>query len=168
MKKIESIANKVKLNVSLNWRLWRLEVFFKLAWRYPTLGVNSHFKDGQHILMWDFDDIPYEVIHAHLRLQQRRWQLSNIYVMRSSQGDRFHAYCFTGVTWQIARQIAASTPYVDKNWLAIGILRGYFTLRIRDRKDSAIQPYQVIESDRPETVHPGEMSDLSEYFMARP
>lgn len=156
-----------RLQVALDKRVWRLHLYFRLRLLHPTYGVNSDLGDGLHMLMWDFDERPLQDVTAALWTMQEEFFLPSIYIVRSSAGECYHAYCFKRVRWNMAKQIAASTPWVDDKWLGIGILRGFFTLRFKDGHSSTIDHVATLVSTENEDVDPYAIVSFSDYYRTR-
>jgi len=100
------------------------------------IGVNSQkYNDvNKHILMWDFDEASLATIYYSLYTLLKKYRLPTIYIVRSSP-KKYHAYCFTARTFLQICHILSDTPKLDIAYFRIGIIRGYFTLRITPRKD---------------------------------
>tara|TARA_Y100000310_G_scaffold320836_1_gene377687 strand:+ start:147 stop:617 length:471 start_codon:yes stop_codon:yes gene_type:complete len=147
------------------WRVfkhWRLSVHFYRA--HPVDGVNSETRDGQHVLMWDFDNTDYFKVAAVLRLAQDFYDLPPIYILESSPGG-YHAYCFASQAFPQALAVVGLTPGIDKVFLAISTLRGYFTLRMSDKKGGILKLAGVLDSDIPEEVDPvRDMVSFTKYW----
>jgi len=111
---------------------WRFTLTFFMSTH--THGVNSNLPDGNHILMWDFDDVPLKDVDEALRLIQRDYELPQIYLLWTGKGNNFIAYCFKKLRWEYAVSTVAMTPYVDYNFFRFSVLRKHFTLRI-DKKE---------------------------------
>jgi len=84
--------------------------------------------------MWDFDDVEYPHLINDLTAVQLMHQLPTIWIIRSSKTDKFHAYCFCRATFSEAAQVIASSELVDRQFLGLGIMRGYWTLRITKKQ----------------------------------
>lgn len=97
------------------------------------VGVNSYVGDGQHILMWDFDDNTLEEIKEALKVVQTRYFLSDIHICSTGKVNGYHAYCFTTVDWRRAIEIIAATPCVDMKYLKWCLFRGRLTLRVGEK-----------------------------------
>ncbi len=97
-------------------------------------GVNSNLDEKTHFLMWDFDNIPLSLVIESLENVQDMYQLPSISIVSTGKLGGYHAYCFQGCNFRYARTILASTANIDLKYLALGIMRGYFTLRFTDVK----------------------------------
>ena len=104
-----------------------------------VIGVNSELENGQHILMWDFDEHPLEDIKASLRVVQTRYFLSDIHICRTKVPDNYVCYCFSQQVWQRACEIVCQTKYVDWQFFRFGVYRGHFTLRVTPKNDRGIE-----------------------------
>lgn len=98
-----------------------------------VVGVNSYIGDDMHILMWDFDHIPFADVRDALRMVQQRYILSDIHIARTKDDGSYHAYCFTTVDWRRAVEILAATPCLDMKYLKWCLFRGRFTLRVGEK-----------------------------------
>jgi len=114
-------------------------------------GINSNLPDGRHILLWDFDDNDINNVIDTMRDIQTRESLSNVYIVESS-AKHYHALCFTPVSLTDAIIILSTTPDIDKNFVRIGLMRGFWTLRISPRRANMPKPKLVytLWTHRPE------------------
>lgn len=131
------------------------------------LGVNSKLEDGSHVLMWDFDAVPgaFPVVRA-LRGVAMRHQTASIHILRSSTYG-YHAYCFQRHGWPKTLEILADTPYLDPVYFKIGVIRGYFTLRIQDKKQGKLSPVETVSGFREEDVEDTEQRSFVRYWTQR-
>jgi len=106
-----------------------LRLTFSCAFITQVIGLNSELQDKNHILMWDFDDVPLDVVKSALKRVQARYFLSEIIILNTGKPDCFQAWCFTAMDWQRAVEIVASTQYVDWNFVRYSVWRYHFTLR---------------------------------------
>jgi hypothetical protein len=104
-----------------------------------VIGVNSQLEDGNHILMWDFDEVPLDDVCDSLRRVQSRYFLSAIHVLRTKEPHHYIAYCFSVKEWRVACEIVAATPYVDWQFFRFGVYRGRFTLRVTPKGNREIK-----------------------------
>lgn len=126
-------------------------------------GVNSRLPGGRHFLMWDFDETPLEQLKDELTIIQGKYKLPRIWLINSGLPDHYHANCFKALDWVTCRSIIADTPSVDKKFLAIGILRGFFTLRYSPVEGREWQPATILVSGTPEDVDPFELTSFATY-----
>lgn len=126
-------------------------------------GVNSKLGDGQHFLMWDFDEVWEPCIEAELLIAQQKHNLPPIYVFSSGAPGCYHAYCFASFPWEDACAIIAGTPYVDKKYVSIGILRGLFTLRYSEVRGKKPEPIMVLPSLIEADVDPMKLKSFVTY-----
>lgn len=117
-----------------------------------VVGVNSKISDIEHILMWDFDDIPLDLVLGSLQRIQKEFGLSNIYVLETKKDRNHIAYCFQRHVWEITIKIIASTKYVDMNFFKYGVYRGKFTLRVSPKCGRKPFLKAVLTSKVPENV----------------
>lgn len=126
-------------------------------------GVNSRLPSGRHWLMWDFDDTELELVKSALITIQHAYKLPRIWIIPTGKPDCYHANCFVDYTWEEARAIIAATTFVDKKFLAIGILREFFTLRYSEIKGREFEQAIILPSKRLETVNPFELTSFATY-----
>ena len=86
-------------------------------------------REQSHFLLWDFDVPPehYDLVEMVLMEVQLKYNLPQIDIRKTTNG--FHAACFKKCTWRECEVIISATDLVDQMYLAVGITRGYFTLR---------------------------------------
>ncbi len=113
-------------------------------------GFNSLLTDGNHILMWDFDDTSLEEVKGNLLQVQRYYKLPRIYILETKQATNFIAYCFKRVSWTKAVAIIAQTRGVDWHYVKWGVFRDKFTLRVTDKGHGKPHCVAVLESAMPE------------------
>ena len=97
-------------------------------------GMCSNLPDDKHILMWDFDEVPLEDVKAALILVQLKYHLPPISILESKAGTNYMAYCFAAKPWREAVKIVVDTAQIDWNYLRLSVVRGYFTLRISEKR----------------------------------
>lgn len=114
----------------LKFRMWKFRITFTFARVIDVVGVNSKLPDGSHILMWDFDGVKIADVIEALDIQQKRYPLSDIYVLETTLNTNYIAYCFTKVPFFEAVKIVITTKYVCHNFVKFGVIRGHFTLRV--------------------------------------
>lgn len=149
------------MRVRLAVRGW--EAFLSVGRRHKTKGINSVLPDGRHMLMWDFDDVPFRKVHNELTRLRTQYGLANIHVIQSSAEGCYHAYCFQSRKWADVLRILADTHYLDQAFFKIGIMRGYFTLRIRNKRGFHFTPIEVIGGPGIEDVNIDQLTTL-EYW----
>jgi hypothetical protein len=148
--------------------IWQLRIgnwkfTFTFAQVTDVIGVNSILPDGNHILMWDFDDVPLRDVAYHLRFDQKEYCLPPIYILSTGQKNHYIAYCFKRVPWRIAYAIVAQTPGVDWNFLKYAAVRGHFTLRVSPKNGRKIKLEAVLKSTVPENVNVKELKSWVKY-----
>jgi len=126
-------------------------------------GVNSRLPSGKHWLMWDFDDVEFFNVKEELLEVQRKYKLPKIYILNTGVPYHYHANCFVSLEWLEARSIIAATRYVDNRFVAIGILRGFYTLRYSPVGGKEFQPAIILPSRVPEDVDPFSLTSFSTY-----
>ena len=133
-----------------------------------VLGINSKIDAIQHILMWDFDGKDVHEVRAALIEIRNAYNLPQIHMVNGGHPLSFHAYCFDRHSFREASGIIAMTRNVDKDFVAFGILRGYFTLRITPKGNRHfLDGSLTIKGLRDENVSPSELTSISEYWTKR-
>jgi len=147
----------------LRGRIGNVRVTFTIAPVVDVVGVNSLLPDGNHILMWDFDDVSlYEVVTTLFGVQML-FKLPNIYILLTKKPDHYIAYCFKRCTWRQAIGIIATTPCVDMNFFKYGVYRGRFTLRVGPKCGRIPKLVVVLRSTIPEDVSIPELKSWVKY-----
>ena len=141
---------------------WRFT--FTMAPITKVTGVNSNLPNGDHILMWDFDEIPLIVVETALGLMQDIYELPNIYILNTGTQDHFIAYCFESLCWKEVVEILAATPYLDDNFFKYGVYRDHFTLRVTPKEGRKPKLVHTLKSIRPETASIDELSSWTKGY----
>jgi hypothetical protein len=131
------------------------------------IGVNSTLPDGKHFIIWDFDNVTEEKLAEALSLIQLAYSLPQLYILETGTPGHYHAYCFKTVSWSKLIQIYLATPYLDKGFLQVGFLRGYYTLRISPKNNKSIGLVRVLMSNTPETVDKTALPNTVAYWTKR-
>lgn len=131
-------------------------------------GFNSLLTDGNHILMWDFDDTTLKKVKHSLEDVQVRFMLPKIYILESSKGINFMAYCFQRTSWREVVEAVASTEGVDQTFFGYGVLRGKLTLRVTDKGRGKPHLVAALDSDVPEDVSIWELGTWVNYETLKP
>jgi hypothetical protein len=140
---------------------WRIAIGILPTVR--TVGVYSSLPDGNHILMWDFDDKPLDLVEAELVWTQLNYALPRIYILNTGKKNHFIAYCFKRVSFELAREIIASCHDIDPEFYRLGVYRGRWTLRIGPKCGRVPKLVKVLESKIPEDVDIKELRDFVKY-----
>lgn len=147
----------------LKLRIGHIRITFTIATVVDVLGVNSKLPDGNHILMWDFDNTQLkDVIYALKEVQQANY-LPKIYILKTSEPDNYIAYCFHKCTWQDARAIVGVTRLIDENFFKWGVFRKRFTLRVGAKLGIRPKLVHVIDSMIWETADVEELRSWVKY-----
>lgn len=141
----------------------RHKLHFSFERTEQVKGVNSRVDAETHFLMWDFDNVPLPIVEASLKEIQNYYDLPKISIISTGKADGFHAYCFKACSFLRARTILASTPYVDTKFVALGLLRGYFTLRFSDVKGRRFSPVCELASIYPEDLSYSDVNSFVNY-----
>jgi len=149
------------------WRIGPVRITFTIAPVTDVVGVNSRVEGDLHIPMWDFDKVPLDRVRFFLRHVQGFYMLPKIYILRSSPGDHYIAYCFKKLPWRQVVAIVASTPDVDWNFFKYGVYRGHFTLRVSPKNGHTPRLVEVLHSDQPEDVAVEDLVSWTRYETLR-
>lgn len=68
----------MKFNIAIRLQDYYLRLRFGRI--IKVMGINSNLKDGNHILMWEFDITDEKSVLKALRLVQREYNLSLIHI----------------------------------------------------------------------------------------
>jgi hypothetical protein len=169
----------LKLTI-FNWRFT-----FSCAPITKVIGVNSILPNGNHILMWDFDETTLNKVVSTLLTVQRTYDLPTIYILETKppmntitygttkNGKRgaelgfklgnYIAYCFKEVPWRKAIEIITYTEGVDYNFIKYGIFRNKFTLRVSPKCGRKPKLVYKLYSDKPEEVSIRNLKDWVQY-----
>lgn len=142
---------------------YELKVYLnKLEKRVGICSNNIDIKKDEHCLLWDFDETSLENIHNCLKHIQQQFRLPDIYIVESSPHN-YHAYSFTARPFLRTIHILSGTPFIDSAYLRMGVVRGYFTLRISKRHNKNIKFIECLESSFPNEMNPLDLT-TNEYL----
>jgi hypothetical protein len=147
----------------IRMRLGQWKFTFTMAPVQDVIGVNSQVGDNKHILMWDFDDQPLDMVEASLLHVQHRYFLSNIYILLSSPPSNYFAYCFQSYPWWLARSIIGATIGIDENFYKWGIFRKRFTLRVSPKDGNKPKLVSILKSNANEDIDVKQLSSWVQY-----
>lgn len=136
----------------LKLRIWKFRITFTFARVIDVVGVNSRLPNGNHILMWDFDDVKLMDVIDALNEQQKRYNLSQIYILETTPNKNYIAYCFTTAPFFDACKVIITTRGVCRNFVKFGVIRGHFTLRVSPKCGRKPKLVTVIPSLYPPDV----------------
>jgi hypothetical protein len=125
----------------LKLRIGHIRITFTIATVIDVLGVNSKLPDGNHILMWDFDKTPLNIVENALITIAYRYDLPRIYILETSKPNNYIAYCFKRCSWQEARSIVGCTIGIDEAFYKWAVFRKRFTLRVGAK--AGVMPHLV-------------------------
>ena len=139
-------------------RFGKMKLTITLAPVIDVIGVNSLLPDGNHILMWDFDDKPLDLISASLRLQQYLHDLPKIRILETRLNKGYIAYCLTRCTLNKAIEIISGTQFICYNFLKWGTFRKRFTLRVTPKEGRKPKLVALLYSKTKEDVTVSELT----------
>jgi len=121
-------------------------------------GVNSLLSDGNHILMWDFDDIPLSLIKIDLKSLQQEYKLPQIRILNTGKKNHYIAYCFKRCQWWNAKRIIAQSLFTCEDYFKWGVFRKRFTLRVSAKEGRKPKLVTTLYSNIPEDVNISELT----------
>jgi len=139
-------------------RLCHWRITFTIAPVTNVTGVNSNLPDGKHIIMWDFDDIPLNIIQAELSIIQSIYDLPTIYILNTGMQNHYIAYCFARCEWRLTVEIVAATEHVDPNFFKYGVYREHWTLRVTPKEGRKPKLAALLHSKTPEECSISELN----------
>jgi hypothetical protein len=148
--------------------IWQLRIgnwkfTFTFAQVTDVIGVNSTLPDGNHILMWDFDNVPLKKVVKALKAVQAKHKLPDIYVFNSGKPGNYMAFCYKRLKWRSALAIVLETKHVDYNFIKYAVWREHFTLRVSPKCGRWIRCIGVIKSKHKPTANVKELKSWVEY-----
>lgn len=147
----------------MHGRIKRLKFSLVIGTITPVKGVNSILADGNHIIMWEFDETNYDTVWRWLWSAQAFHSLPSIHISRSHPEGGYHAYCFARVSWIESIAIVASTLGVDPGYISMCAMRGHWTLRLTDKGQGQPEHLGTLYSDYPQTVKAEELLSYVDY-----
>lgn len=121
----------------LKFKRLQIKIFVKILEKRVGLCSQKETREDKHILLWDFDNSKLVNIVKTLKRLQIKYKLPAIFLVKSSPFS-YHAYSFTARPFREVIHILSDTPQVDMTYLRMGMVRGYYTLRITSRKNEGI------------------------------
>lgn len=130
---------------------YQLRVYFSRLEKRTGVCSQKFGEADSHMLLWDFDNANLSDISNSLYKIQRRYKLPPIYIIQSSP-ENYHAYCFASRSFREVISILSSTPEIDENYLRLGVVRGYYTLRITPRANEFFHTVKTLFSVNPQEM----------------
>jgi len=96
-------------------------------------GISSKISKNEHVFMIDFDGISFKRVISELLHIQFDNQLSDIYVIRSTNG--YNAICLDKLTLNMIYNIGINSKIADQDFFKYGFKREYFVLRFDKDKE---------------------------------
>lgn len=129
-------------------RIGNIQIRFYISRLEKRIGICSqdYTNIDKHMLLWDFDRSPLYKIRKSLKIAQVKYKLPTILIVQSSTKGSYHAYCLASRSFLEVIHILSSVPELDVTYLRLGIVRGYFTLRITPRKNDKFRIADVLLS----------------------
>ena len=128
-------------------RINKLQLNFYANILEERTGICSqkYTDSSKHILLWDFDNGTLSKIISELKKLQIKYKLPKIYIIESSVNS-YHAYCFVSRSFRETIHILSDTSIIDMVYLRLGMVRGYYTLRITPRRNDKFRLVKVLKS----------------------
>ena len=147
----------------ITFRIGKRRFTFMTAKVTDVHGVNSHVTRGLHLCMWDFDNKSLIAVIDELRRTQDMYRLPRIFILQTSRGMNYQAFCFTRRPWEQVIAIVGQTFFVDANFFKLGVLRGHFTLRTSPKFGYKPELVHVLASLIPDECTPKQLRHWSRY-----
>ena len=144
-------------------RIGRFQVSLMAGLVTKVQGINSNLKDGDHIIMWEFDETDKMAVLGALQAAQVFHSLPDIHVAESHLGGGFHAYCFKAVSFVKSLNIVSGTALVDPNYITMCAMRQHWTLRLTDKGQGAPQYVKTLYGYGPGSVQYADLLGMVEY-----
>jgi len=125
-----------------SFRIGDFDIYFRARKIQHIQGMCSDTRNGKHILMWDFDDIPFKAVKDVLWAAQKKYNLPDIIILETKENANYIAYCFAERDFKSALGIVLNTPLVCWNFWRLSVMRGFFTLRFSP-KDGRIPTWRA-------------------------
>lgn len=139
------------------------ELTFELNKVVKQTGVCSKIGNSdKHIFMADFDNIALENVKKQLLNIQNYYVLSDVVILESSKNN-YHAYSYVARDFNEICKMLLDLPDVDETFFRLGVARGYWTLRISDRKNSKITKVYTLLSRKSYEMSPLDLM-ITEYI----
>lgn len=97
-------------------------------YKYLAFGITNQCKNDFVLPFFDYDIIDLAKIERELHRIQNFFKLSNIYIIRSTNG--FNAFSLDKLTFNTLKSIYSYTTFVDEQFIKYGLQRGFMTLRM--------------------------------------
>lgn len=141
---------------------YQLRIYLSKLEKRAGICSQSYNKPDKHCLLWDFDNAELEDIKLTLIGIQFIYNLPEIRIIKSS-ANKYHAYCFCARSLRNVINILSATPQIDMEYLRLGIVRGYFTLRISERNDSEFGLVDILKTGFIDEMSPLDVT-VNEYL----
>lgn len=151
------------MRFTIRQNIGRLKVSLMVGMVTKVRGINSELTDGNHIIMWEFDEPDERLVRQMLWAAQALHGLPAIHISQSHLGGGYHAYCLVRKTWIETIAIVASTRLVDPRYISMCAMRGHWTLRLTDKGEGRPRFIGTLPSGWPENVEIGELKSWVDY-----
>ena len=125
---------------------YRLKIYFSKLEKRTGICSRSFNDLDKHCLLWDFDNADLKDIKLTLIGLQFIYHLPDIFIIKSSL-SKYHAYCFASRSFLDVINILSATPQIDMDYLRLGVVRGYFTLRISERNGEKFELVDILKNN---------------------
>lgn len=147
----------------INKRIGKYRIRMAIEKVEDVIGVQSKLRDGNHVLLWDFDNVGYLMVESTLKQVQNRFELSRIIICATGSENGYHAYCLQRCSFMNALSILAATVCVDPGFVRLGAFKGEWTLRVSEKNGHDIVPVAELYSNVADTVEVEELCDFVQF-----
>lgn len=132
--------------ISIRLEFPRDWVFYSILTKVEHLeGINSKLKRkiDQHIILFDFDDMPIKNVMNSLKITQKKYDLGEIFIITDRENS-YRAMCFKTVKFIELLKILIDTKGIDEYFIRYTARKGEATIRTttkKGRKDIIIAGY---------------------------
>lgn len=151
------------MRLNKKFRIGRFQVSLMAGLVTKVTGVNSNLKDGQHIIMWEFDETDLDQVKCALFAAQVFHQLPEIQIARSHPDGGFHAYCFKAMSFIETLHIVSGTALVDPHYITLCAMRQHWTLRLTDKGQGQPEHETHLVGLTLPTCDPGDLVGVVQY-----
>lgn len=100
--------------------------------KYIAFGITNQCFDGYVLPFFDYDNDDLPNIVLELLSLQNTFELSNIYILRSTNG--YNAFSLDKLTFDRLKAIYNNSKLIDTQFIKWGLNRGFMTLRMGNDK----------------------------------
>lgn len=155
------------MRIKSKFRIGRFQVSLMAGLVTKVTGVNSNLRNGNHIIMWEFDETDVVGVLAALQAAQAFHRLPDIHVAESHPGGGVHAYCFKSLSFIETLHIVSGTALVDPSYITMCAMRQHWTLRLTDKGQGQPEYQETLPGPGVTTASPSDLVGIVEYLAYR-